>query len=322
MYNTANSILTCMDSILKLHLDYEVILVDDGSTDNTEKLINENYYNNTRIRYFKKVNGGVASARNYGLKFAQGKYVTFVDADDMIEPTHFTLFFEQTTNEHLDWAASDYYIGKINTKINLINSVGFYRVSTIHCWEDVLMHYEIGYVWGKLYRKELLDSSGILFDESLTFAEDKLFNICYAIHAKKIAYYSIKSYIYILSDGSLSRRYCPDLDSNIRKINENYFKLFESRPEYEKKYKQKNIGIELECVLNKLRNVFRVGNNFSGLERYNEVNKIIQEFIRNDLAHRRQTITRFPDKLMYVSLRTHSPTIVYIVSKVRHLIKG
>ena len=84
-YNSANTIKRAIDSILNQNtdLEYEIIVVDDGSTDNTEQVL-KCYENDERIKYYKKENSGVADTRNYGVKMATGDYIIFVDSDDYI----------------------------------------------------------------------------------------------------------------------------------------------------------------------------------------------------------------------------------------------
>ena len=83
-YNSANYLRNSLDSVVKQdYLDLEIIIVDDGSTDNTKELLEE--YNDDRIKYFYKENGGLSSARNYGIERANGKYIAFLDADDIWE---------------------------------------------------------------------------------------------------------------------------------------------------------------------------------------------------------------------------------------------
>ena len=84
-YNSANTIKRAVDSILdqNTNLEYEIIVVDDGSTDNTEEVL-KCYEDVERIKYFKKENSGVADTRNYGVKMATGEYIIFVDSDDYI----------------------------------------------------------------------------------------------------------------------------------------------------------------------------------------------------------------------------------------------
>ena len=85
-YNAEKYIGRCIDSALnQSYKNIEVIIVNDGSTDNTESIIKEYLSKDTRIKYYYKDNGGSADARNYGLKVAEGKYITFADADDYME---------------------------------------------------------------------------------------------------------------------------------------------------------------------------------------------------------------------------------------------
>lgn len=81
-YNRANTIKKSIDSILgQSFKDFELIIIDDGSTDNTKNLIEE--YKDNRIKYFYQKNSGACSARNYGIKMAQGDYIAFIDSDDI-----------------------------------------------------------------------------------------------------------------------------------------------------------------------------------------------------------------------------------------------
>lgn len=88
VYNTEKYIKKCLESIINQTMqDIEIIVVDDGSTDNSAEAIDEVIRSNENItiKYYKKENGGLSDARNYGLKFATGKYISFVDSDDFID---------------------------------------------------------------------------------------------------------------------------------------------------------------------------------------------------------------------------------------------
>jgi len=89
-FNAEQYIRPCVDSILnQICIDWELLLIDDGSTDNTPFLIDEYASNDVRVHSFHKPNGGVSSARNMGLEKANGEYIVFVDADDTISPPPF-----------------------------------------------------------------------------------------------------------------------------------------------------------------------------------------------------------------------------------------
>ena len=89
VYNTEKYIEKCLQSILSQTMnDIEIIVVNDGSTDNSENVIKQIEKNNNtkiQIKYFKKENGGLSDARNYGVKKATGKYISFIDSDDYID---------------------------------------------------------------------------------------------------------------------------------------------------------------------------------------------------------------------------------------------
>ena len=88
VYNTEKYLHRCVDSILaQTFTDFELLLVNDGSPDKSGEICDEYAQKDTRVRVFHKENGGVSSARNLGLENAQGKWITYVDGDDWIEPT-------------------------------------------------------------------------------------------------------------------------------------------------------------------------------------------------------------------------------------------
>lgn len=122
-FNRETTIIRAINSILSQSFtDYEIVVVDDGSTDQTEKVIQ--LIDSKKIRYFKTVNYGVAHARNYGILKAQGKYIGFLDSDDFMEIVHLQTAYEFIKNSsepeiiHLNfnWGAID----RLNSQKNLL----------------------------------------------------------------------------------------------------------------------------------------------------------------------------------------------------------
>jgi len=114
VYNSEKYLKECIDSILsQTFLDFELVLVNDGSTDSSGKICDEYALKDSRVRVFHKENGGVSAARNTGIKAAKGKYVTFVDADDKVKPS-FLMDFNSLELEadfyvqgYIEWVAPD-----------------------------------------------------------------------------------------------------------------------------------------------------------------------------------------------------------------------
>jgi glycosyltransferase involved in cell wall biosynthesis len=116
-YNRAGLIRTAIDSILKQeYTNYEIIIVDDGSTDDTEQVIKTEYRGNDKVRYIKQQNAERGAARNTGLKNAKGKYITYMDSDDIIYPTYLSAAYTEILNdENLEALHLNYVILNKNT---------------------------------------------------------------------------------------------------------------------------------------------------------------------------------------------------------------
>ena len=110
VYNTAKYLCRCLDSILQQSFnDFEVLLVDDGSTDNSGEICDEYAAKDSRIRVFHKENGGVASAREIGIENAVGLYSIHVDSDDWIEKRMLERMYEEAQISHWDVLIADFY---------------------------------------------------------------------------------------------------------------------------------------------------------------------------------------------------------------------
>ena len=111
VYNSEKTILRCLDSILnQTYKNIEIIIVDDGSTDNSYNLIKSRLNNDHRIKLIKKENTGVSDSRNNGLEITTGEYVTFIDSDDWIELNLIEKMVEVLEKENVDIVCCNYYL--------------------------------------------------------------------------------------------------------------------------------------------------------------------------------------------------------------------
>ena len=108
-YNVEQTIKKCLDSLLEqedTNIKYEILVVNDGSTDNTRDVVLS--YNTTKIRFFEKENGGLSDARNYGMKYATGDYICFLDSDDYVEETIYEKMYNKAIEENADYVECDF----------------------------------------------------------------------------------------------------------------------------------------------------------------------------------------------------------------------
>lgn len=111
IYNVERYVEKCLDSVLSQDFsDFEVVLVDDGSTDKSSAICQDYAFRNSKIKYFRKENGGLSSARNYGLDVSAGQYITFIDSDDYLDSRYLSHLHRLVDNHHADIATCFYCI--------------------------------------------------------------------------------------------------------------------------------------------------------------------------------------------------------------------
>ena len=202
VYNVAPYLSGCIDSILSQSFtDYELLLVDDGSTDGSGDICDAYPNRDSRIRVFHKENGGVSSARNLGLKNAEGEWICFVDSDDILLP-HGLQTMMDGVSEDVDLVLAGYYEWEGKTLQQDTSGCG--NAGIIDPYQALLMMYPftdypyMGFAWGKLFRRSLIGKNNLLFDERIVIKEDTLFVVEYICGIHHLIYYTpIPIYNYI-----------------------------------------------------------------------------------------------------------------------------
>ena len=176
VYNVESYIDRCMESILAQDYEnIEVLLVDDGSNDNSGYLCDKYAQKDNRVKSFHKPNGGVSSARNFGIAHAEGKYISFVDPDDWLERDTYKNIIEKF-DENTDAVFFSYYEDFDDSERIEHNPVKSGKVSSKEALFNCLIGMGYGYftsVWNKVFRKSALDRTGVEF-EKYSIAEDEL----------------------------------------------------------------------------------------------------------------------------------------------------
>lgn len=183
VYNGERWLDGCMKSIFnQSFLDYEVIVIDDGSTDGSLRILQEWERSDKRLRLFSTENKGVSAARNLGLRKARGKYIRFLDCDDTMPSTALTelVAAAEATGAELVIASFHEVTGIQFTRRTLIeNETLLNREEYIAGLKQYPRSFFYSVLWNKLYRRELIVQSNIRFDETLSWSEDFLFNVHY-----------------------------------------------------------------------------------------------------------------------------------------------
>lgn len=174
VYNKQDTIANTLDSILKhQEYDYKIIVVDDGSTDESANIIKN--YNNNRIVYYYKKNGGVSSARNYGLEVADFGWLMFLDADDTLEDRALESIFSSLAK----YKSADVIIGGFRISDKTSNLVYSTKLSgyVSNPFKELFLHKLYSRPGNTILKKH---ANGILpkFDERCSFNEDWLFALC------------------------------------------------------------------------------------------------------------------------------------------------
>jgi glycosyltransferase involved in cell wall biosynthesis len=198
VYNVEKYLRKCVDSILaQTHKNIEIILVDDGSEDGSAQICEE-YAGLENVKFIRKKNGGVASARNAGLAAVTGDYIHFVDSDDWMEPNMYEELLKAGEEHGADYVSCscflDYENGEQGVKGYNDAQVRFMTVN--ECFERYLKSEFFLTVWGRVCKREVC--AGVKFPErDITyFNEDGLIAIPTLLNAGKIAYLGLPLYHY------------------------------------------------------------------------------------------------------------------------------
>ena len=177
VYKVEQVVKNCIESILnQTFTDFELILVDDGSPDNSGRICDEYAKKDDRVIVIHKENGGVSSARNVGIDKAKGKYICFVDSDDYAEMSYLQELVEQM-NDEVKFAFCCYYkvteSGKRN-KVIIPNKTDYFLIdkNNIFSINDYVV---MSQPWNKIFLREIICDNNLKMDESLSIGEDMLF---------------------------------------------------------------------------------------------------------------------------------------------------
>ena len=226
-YNAEKYLEECINSILCNTIsDFEIIIVNDGSTDSTPTICKRIASSDNRIKIFSQNNGGVSSARNYGIKQAKGELIMFVDADDLIGKCYIEKIVQEIGNADFLCSGFSLFESDYRNPVNRYSNVEF--DGSIKEYANRLTEWInppfLLSPWCKVFRKVIIEKNNISFHEDMSYGEDVVFVFDYLIKSSTVKCINTSDYYYRKSSNTLSKGYRSDILKSdmlgLKKINE------------------------------------------------------------------------------------------------------
>jgi glycosyltransferase involved in cell wall biosynthesis len=223
IYNVEKYVEKCINSIInQTYSSIEVILINDGSSDNSREII-EQYNSDSRFKIIDQKNEGLSSARNTGLENAKGDYIYFVDSDDYLHKDAIKLLVGKMEETDADFCCYRLWFYTEDNKRMFLHGKNF-SIEILNDKNEIIKDAFLGIniktsSWSKFYRRSFIEENNLRFERSI-INEDCLFTITSAIYSKKVAFLNIPLYYALIRAGSISRE--------IKKENiTSYFSIYE-----------------------------------------------------------------------------------------------
>lgn len=268
VYNVEKYVKRCVNSLLRQeYTDYEIILVDDGSTDSSGSICDKLADKNNNIFAYHKENGGLSDARNYGMDRAKGNYILFIDSDDWVDEKLLISLHNHLNKSNVDilkFGFQKMQEGNYKNTFFSYFNIGVYDRRQI---EETILPYTIGpkrlfcyeqnackSVWSHVYSLNFLRENNIRFvSEREILNEDCLFNLHTLLYAKSLEVTHYILYYYDYREGSLSKRYITNEFERKLKLHREYKLLLERNglfERYETPYYSECVDGFYACISN------------------------------------------------------------------------
>ena len=236
VYNAENYLYQCLNSIRKQTFkDWEAVLVDDGSTDNSGKICDDFASVDNRIKVIHKENGGVSTARNRGIEECNGEWCCFVDSDDWLEPDYLTNFLIKDYTQY-GCILQSFFCDNTTKHVSIpyiLPNKQILKASELEYFLENAEKVHNGFLWHRLFVVDIIKNNVIRFPIGISFAEDGLFFLNYILHTDNFYITSKLGYHYQIHDGSLTSK-----GKKLKK--EVYFYLLEAYAKVTKKIMDKD----------------------------------------------------------------------------------
>lgn len=325
VYNTGKYIEKCVISLInQTYSNIEILLIDDGSTDDSAKECKKLLSLDKRISYYLKENGGLADARNFGLKLASGEYVIFLDSDDWFEKDLIMNYYNLLNQNHLDVVVQGFTIELEVENSIVYNKMNEEQIFKEKIYDGIIALEEKGLfnsACNKIYKLSIIKDNEIYFKKDGMPAEDLLFNCEYFTFIKSMAYIPSCSYHYIKREvETLTTKYIIDYDK----------KIMDYHKARKKMYLMLNIDDADRIILLNNSLSFYVLTVFTNIYRYNcplskkEKINIIKDVLNNQEALDsifNNTLNNLFINILKLLFKTKSPSLIYSILKILFTIR-
>ncbi|MFR9020206.1 MAG: glycosyltransferase family 2 protein [Fusobacterium sp.] len=270
-YNVEKYIEKCLTSLVnQTYKNLEILVVNDGSTDNTKKLIEKYEKEYENLKLLNKENGGLSSARNLGLQNTKTKYVTFVDGDDYLELNTYEVIMKKIEEEKADLGIFNFkkvYSQKIiNSKLDKkIYNKNFLKYLFSKSAEVDIVD------WNKIFKTDIILKNQIYF-ENRAYFEDTGFIFRYLYFVKKVSLAELPLYNYIQRENSITKKFNPIIIDSCENTYKIIKEFYQKNNEYEK-YKNEIEDMYLRMKIYTLNNSLKYGGNYTFKITWQEVFK-------------------------------------------------
>lgn len=207
VYGAELTLARCLEGLLaQTFSDFELLLVDDGSKDGSGRLCDEYAAKDKRVRVFHKENGGVSSARQFGLEHAKGDYIIHADPDDWVEPGMLEALYQKAVETGADMVICDFYEDTLSGRRYIKQQPSSLQHEVVLRELFQQLH---GSCWNKLVRRACYNKYGVRFPEGVNFCEDQYVNAALLVHPLRVAYLpqAFYHYVKVMDNASQSRSY-------------------------------------------------------------------------------------------------------------------
>lgn len=228
VYNAENVVSESIESVIAQRFSaWELIIVDDGSTDKSGKICDDLAARDARIKVFHVENGGVSNARNYGLQHAKGIYIQFLDADDLVMPDTLQIAYENSRDFDLViWSYERFPVKGIQKTEKTYECFSFNEIT--ECFPVLLSQNLFNVPWNKLFKRNKIVENGLHFQVGMQVGEDQLFNLAYisTCRSMKILPDILSKYRCGVQE-TLSAKFYPDLMETQQMLKEKADQIFQ-----------------------------------------------------------------------------------------------